>query len=52
MTGGEDDRPPTPDEVDGMVWWNSLTEVERAHWLDVAGSAVAADAWAAFKRSQ
>jgi len=52
MTGGEDDRPLTPDEVDGMVWWNSLTEAERAHWLHVAGSALVADAWAAFKRSQ
>lgn len=29
----------------GMTWWNACTELERAHWLDVAKSAVAADAY-------
>ncbi|BAV52702.1 Uncharacterized protein MLTONO_p0232 (plasmid) [Mesorhizobium loti] len=37
----EHDREPTLDETAGMVWWNSLSE---------AGSAVPADAWAAYKR--
>jgi hypothetical protein len=32
----------------GIDWWNGLAELERAHWLEVAGSAVAADAWSAF----
>ena len=47
----EHDREPTPDETAGMVWWNSLTEADRADWLARAGSAVPADAWAAYKRS-
>ncbi|MER8758115.1 hypothetical protein NKH69_20920 [Mesorhizobium sp. M0976] len=46
----EHDREPTPDETAGMVWWNSLTESDRAGWLARAGSAVPADAWAAYKR--
>jgi hypothetical protein len=33
----------------GMTWWNRLTERERAEWLRRAGSAIPADAWAAFK---
>ncbi|MGA8094777.1 MAG: hypothetical protein WB823_10995 [Steroidobacteraceae bacterium] len=33
----------------GMAWWNSLTEAERLSWATIADSAVAADAWAAFK---
>jgi hypothetical protein len=45
------DREPKPDETAGMVWWNSLTEVDRADWLARAGSAVPADAWAAYKQS-
>lgn len=40
----------TDDEREGMDWWNSLTESSRAYWLDFAGSAVPADAWACFKR--
>ena len=35
----------------GMNWWNSVTEVERARWLAVAGSATPNDAWEAFKRT-
>lgn len=46
----EHDREPTPDETAGIVWWNSLTEANRAAWLARAGSAVPADAWAAYKR--
>ncbi|MES0001859.1 hypothetical protein NKJ90_24225 [Mesorhizobium sp. M0051] len=46
----EDDREPTSDETAGMVWWNSLDEADRAAWLARAGSAVAADAWMAYKR--
>ena len=41
----------TRDEKDGIAWWNGLTEVARSYWLSVAGSAVPADAWAAYKRS-
>lgn len=35
----------------GMAWWNALDETERRHWLGVAGTAVVADAWAAWKRT-
>lgn len=38
------------DDYRGMFWWNNLTEVVRAYWLSVAGSAVPADAWEAFKK--
>jgi len=34
----------------GTVWWNRLREIERAHWLARAQSAVPADAWATFKK--
>jgi hypothetical protein len=37
------------DEAMGMTWWNGLPEVERAAWLEHAGSAVPADAWREFK---
>lgn len=40
------------DEI-GMIWWNSLSERERAEWSRAAGNTgVAADAWAAFRASQ
>lgn len=32
----------------GMAWWNALDEHERAKWLSAAGSAVPADAYAAY----
>lgn len=35
----------------GMAWFNSLSRAERAHWLEVADSAVPADAWRAFQNS-
>ncbi len=50
-------RPPvlrkaTDDELAGMRWWNGLPVADRAHWLAEAGSAVVADAWAAYKRAR
>ena len=33
----------------GMRWWNGLAPARRRHWLDVAGSARPAAAWAAFQ---
>ncbi len=41
----------TADEQAGTAWWNSLTEDQRAHGLQVAGAAVPAEAWAAYKQS-
>ncbi len=45
----ETERTPTADEVAGMAWWNSQTELVREFWLRVANSARAADAWAAYR---
>lgn len=42
---------PAGDAVAGITWWNGLAEAERRHWLDAAGSAVVADAWAVWKRA-
>ena len=42
--------PCSPDALLGITWWNRISRVQRAHWLEVAGSFVPADAWAAFKR--
>ena len=39
------------DAMRGIGWFNCLSPTERRYWLDVAGSAVPADAWAAYKRS-
>lgn len=36
----------------GMTWWNRLTERERRHWLDVAGSARPSDAFRAFQEGR
>ncbi len=33
----------------GITWYNGLSKAERALWHRVAGSAVPADAWAAFQ---
>jgi hypothetical protein len=42
---------PTPDEIAGMAWWNSLPEQDRRRWMSRAGdTGRAADAWAVFKR--
>jgi hypothetical protein len=50
-------REPTPDEADGIAWWNALTEAERARALEDAGyksggtfTPSPADAWAEHKR--
>lgn len=43
-------REATADEQAGMDWWNALSEEQCARWLRAAGSAVPADAWAAYKR--
>lgn len=43
------ERQPTADERAGMNWWNALSELARERWLKQAGSAVVADAWAAYK---
>lgn len=40
------------DPQDGVVWWNSIPEQDRAHWLEVAKSAVPADAWISFQRAE
>lgn len=46
-------RPAIPADAEtGMAWYNGLSKAERAHWHDVAGSAVPADAWAAWKAAQ
>ena len=37
------------DAQDGIAWWNSLQAAERREWLEIAGSAVPADAWRAFQ---
>jgi hypothetical protein len=49
MTIHDCDRQPTPDEHAGMDWWNALSVSERARWLDVANTAIAAEAWAMCK---
>lgn len=40
---------PANDEADGIAWWNSLTDRGRGLWLEAAGTATPADAWAYFK---
>ena len=45
-------RQPTADELTGMAWWNNLSDWGRAYWLGIAGSAIAADAWGAWKAAQ
>jgi len=48
------DGDPTPDELEGLAWWQGLSETARAYWLEIAKGTVAnpspADAWAASKR--
>jgi hypothetical protein len=38
------------DAMEGILWWNSMTEGDRANWMKIAGSAVPAEAWAAYQR--
>jgi hypothetical protein len=41
----------THDDELGMIWWNALTEQERAKWSAIAGNTGRVkDAWEAFKR--
>lgn len=40
------------DAMQGIAWFNSLTPNERRNRLNVAGSAVPADAWAVYKRNR
>lgn len=49
MLGASEEREPTPDEAEGMAWWNALTECERASVCAEAGTAVPAVAWEWFK---
>lgn len=43
-------RPLVPADAElGIAWWNRIGAMERARWLAVVGSAVPADAWAAFQ---
>jgi hypothetical protein len=51
-------RSPTAHEIAGMLWWNSMTEVERTRALEDAGwksggtwTPSAADAWAHYKKN-
>jgi hypothetical protein len=39
------------DERAGMAWFNCLPPAERRYWLEIADSAVPADAWRAFQAS-
>jgi hypothetical protein len=44
---------PTPDQLDGMDWWNTLAADERAHWMRQAGDTGRVfDAWATFKQAE
>lgn len=40
----------TDDERAGIVWWNGMSEPERAQALSAAGTAVVAQAWAHYKK--
>ena len=39
----------TENESLGIAWWNHITESQRAKWLEIAKSAIPAEAWAAFQ---
>lgn len=44
---------PTPDELAGMDWWNTLAAEERAHWMHQVGDTSRVfDAWATFKQAE
>lgn len=47
------EQQPTSDDVQGMAWWNGLSEADRAMWLTRAGGIRSAkDAWEAFKQDR
>jgi hypothetical protein len=40
----------SPDDREGMQWWNDLRDEDRQHWMRQAGNTGrAVDAWRAFK---
>jgi len=43
---------PANDDELGMIWWNWMTENERAYWCRVADSARPVDAWRAYQRGE
>lgn len=44
------ERPDLDDDAcAGIAWFNALSPAERRHWLEVANSALPADAWACYK---
>jgi len=36
----------------GMIWWNGISESNRAYWLQAAKSAKPADAWQAWREAE
>jgi hypothetical protein len=44
-------REPINDDELGMIWWNALSERERAYWANLAGTGRAKDAWELFKQA-
>lgn len=47
----EDTTTHDPHDVrQGVDWWNGLSPQEREQWLEMAGSAIPADAWELFKQ--
>jgi hypothetical protein len=39
------EREPTDDELKGMAWWNSMTELQRAAAMQLAKAKTVAEAW-------
>lgn len=44
--------PVAVDPLAGIAWWNGASEAERSEWLHEAGSAVPAEAYAAYLIAQ
>ena len=44
-------RKPTADDLTGIAWWNSMTEPERAYWLQRAKADAPKQAWEHYKRA-
>lgn len=40
---------PSNDDELGMLWWNRLSENDRAYWCRVANSPRPVDAWRTFQ---
>ncbi len=45
-------RSPTPDESEGMAWWNAMSEADRMAWALKAQSATVAEVWEFCKRTR